>query len=111
MSRLDSYLNKTEIKQREHLHDISRIYLAEIMDARDPLKTGELMVWIVNSGTDRNKRENWVLAKSANSVYGLSVVKTTNCYDYTTSPTSFGWWNPIPYIGNYVFTFNFTNKN
>ena len=105
MSRLDSYLNKTEIKQREHLHDISRIYLAEIMDARDPLKTGELMVWIVNSGTDRNKRENWVLAKSANSVYGLSVVKTTNCYDYTTSPTSFGWWNPIPYIGNYVFIF------
>lgn len=106
MALSNQRLDKNEEILLKKLHDNCRIYMAEIMDARTPLYNGELMVWILNSGTERSNPNNWVVAQCANSTVGLSLnVSTQNKTDFNNQQTSFGWWNPMPYVGNYVFVF------
>lgn len=81
------------------------IYLAEVMDTRSPTKSGEIKVWVVSSGTDKNDPSSWIVAKCSSSLYGTTVNNNQNSTRYEVSPTSFGWWNPMPYVGNYVFIF------
>ena len=106
MSRISAFLSKEEMTSRNNFTDKGRIYMAEVMDTRSPNRYGEILVWILNSSTDRNDPKKWVLAKSCVSNFGLSINNSEiNEPDFETQVTSFGYWNPIPYVGNYVFIF------
>lgn len=88
-----------------HLQDSSRIYMAEVMDTRDPKKVGDIKVWVVNSNTSKDNPKNWVVAHSSTmygNIYNESSVQNSI---YNFSLTSFGSWFTIPYVGNYVFIF------
>ena len=106
MARESAFLTANQIKTRNEVFDKSRIYMAEVMDTRSPTRAGELLVWVLNSNTPRDNPENWVLAKSCVSSFGLSVTDSEVSSDYyDTQVTSYGQWNPIPYVGSYVFIF------
>ena len=88
-----------------HFQDSSRIYMAEIMDTRDPKKIGDLKVWIINSNSERSDPNNWVVAHSC-AVYGNTYNNSSiENSAYSFGLTSFGNWFTIPYVGNYVFIF------
>ena len=106
MSRLSAFLTDIQKKARDEFNDKSRIYMAEVMDTRSPSRSGDILVWILNSGADRADSSKWVLAKSCVSNFGLSINNSeVNAPDYETQVTSYGNWNPVPYVGNYVFIF------
>jgi hypothetical protein len=86
--------------------DVGRIYIAEVMDTRTPLYNGDVLVWVLGSDLDKNNPNNWIIAHNANSMNGITIyTPETSKSTYNTQPTSFGWWNPLPYVGNYVFIF------
>ena len=60
MARLDGYMTTSEFESRNSCFDTGRIYLAEVMDTRNITNAGELKVWILKSGLDREDREKWV---------------------------------------------------
>lgn len=99
-------LTNDDRKALHRYNDVGRIYVAEVMDTRTPLYNGDLMVWILTSGTEKTNPMNWVVAHSANGTCGLTLnLGTQNKTDFSNQQTSFGWWNPLPYVGNYVFVF------
>ena len=105
MPKISNFSPKT-LNNIKNYQDMNRIYIAEIMDARTPLYNGDLMVWVLGSNTDKFNPNNWVIAHSSNIMNGLSVTSPeSNKEDYNIQSTSFGWWNPLPYVGNYVFIF------
>jgi len=97
-------LTEDEKRALKEYHDRNSIYIAEVMDTRTPARNGDIKVWVLNSGTDRNNPENWVTAHQINN-YGLTITDNKIGETYNTQPTGFGVWNTIPYIGNYVFIF------
>lgn len=106
MANIGHKLNRSEIKSLSHNGDVTRIYVAEIMDTRTPMYNGDLKVWVLNSGTEKSNPDNWIIAHSANGTCGLTINTQTQHKDnFNNQQTSFGWWNPIPYVGNYVFIF------
>lgn len=106
MGRQTSFLTAEQIKQRDASFDLSRIYMAEVMDARSPSRSGEILVWVLNSNTPRENPQGWVLAKSCVSNFGLTINDSEVFSDYyDMQVTSYGQWNPVPYVGSYVFIF------
>ena len=106
MANMGHKLNKNEIKTLTKNNDVGRIYIAEVMDTRTPLYNGDIKVWVLNSGTERSNPNNWIIAHSANGTCGVTInTSTQKKEDFNNQQTSFGWWNPMPYIGNYVFVF------
>lgn len=104
MPLMNSRLTNSEKRAVLKYHDDNKIYIAQVMDTRAPLKNGDLKVWILNSGNERENPKNWVIAHPANGCNNvLNFNKVGNLYN--TQETSFGVWNTIPYIGNYVFIF------
>lgn len=106
MPILGAKLSSDEQKSLKQYHDLGRIYIAEIMDSRTPLYNGDLMVWVRNSGTSKDNPKNWVIAHCANNMFGHTVHETlTLNSEFKNQQTSYGWWNPTPYVGNLVFIF------
>lgn len=106
MASMGQHLSKREEKSLKVTNDVGRIYIAEVMDSRTPLYNGDLKVWVLNSGTEKSNPDNWIIAHSANGTCGLTInIQTQNKTNFNNQQTSFGWWNPLPYIGNYVFIF------
>jgi len=105
---MSNFSSSTSLKKENdlsHFQDSGRIYLAEVMDARDPKKIGDLKVWVINSGTAKENPENWVVAHCC-SVYGTTYNSTSvQNSSYSFGLTSFGNWFTMPYVGNYVFIF------
>lgn len=101
--------NRFSIDERNSIkryHDTSRIYVAEIMDTRTPLYNGDLMVWVRNSGTNKEDPKNWVVAHCANNGFGHTIFSSKQMdSNFQNQQTSYGWWNPAPYVGNLVFIF------
>ena len=106
MGRQTAFLNKEQIKTRDESFSESRIYMAEVMDTRSPTRSGEILVWVLNSNTPRENPEGWIMAKSCVSNFGLSINDSeVFSNSYLLQTTSYGQWNPIPYVGSYVFIF------
>lgn len=106
MPRYDSFLTKDEMTSRKKMQDNGRIYIAEVMDARSPSRSGEIKVWILNSNTDKSNPATWVTAKCASNSFGTTINRNIqNTGKYSEQQTSYGWWNPMPYVGTYVFVF------
>ena len=106
MANMGHQLTRNEAKSLKKNNDVGRIYIAEVMDTRTPLYNGDLKVWVLSSGTERHNPNNWIIAHSANGTCGLTLnTSTQNKEDFNNQQTSFGWWNPMPYVGNYVFIF------
>lgn len=106
MARYDSFLTKREEQSRKKLQDNGRIYIAEVMDTRSPSRSGEIKVWVLNSNTDKKDPDTWVVAKCASNSFGTTINRNIqNTNNFKEQPTSYGWWNPIPYVGSYVFIF------
>ena len=106
MGRTSAFLTQQEMDIRKNTSDLSRIYMAEVMDTRSPTRSGEILVWVLNSNTSRENPATWVLARSCVSNYGLTINDSEIQSDeYSTQVTSYGQWNPIPYVGSYVFIF------
>lgn len=106
MGRSSAFLSAKEKRIQQDIADKSRIYMAEVMDSRSPTKYGEILVWVLNSNTERSNPLNWVLAKPCASNFGLTVNDSElNVDNYNTQVTSYGCWNTVPYVGNYVFIF------
>ena len=106
MSRLSAFITTKEKEARNSVADRSRIYMAEVMDARSPSKTGEILVWVLNADKDRTDPENWILAKPVVQSFGLTINNSAISSDYfETQVTSYGNWSPVPYVGSYVFIF------
>lgn len=103
MARLDNHLTQSEKQARNRTFDKSRIYMAEVMDTRSILRGGEIKVWILSSNNDKTNPHNWVTAYYASPSYGTTPVRPNQTN--IDAPVSFGWWNPMPYVGNYVFIF------
>ena len=102
MGNLNGILSSEDKRYRDKLQDNGRIYMAEVMDTRSPLKIGDLKVWIINTNSNKKDPSNWITAKCVSPVYGC----TSNKEDISDDENiSFGWWNPMPYVGNYVFVF------
>lgn len=106
MSRMSAFISNEEKEARNSVADKSRIYMAEVMDTRSPSRSGEILVWILNAARDRSNPTNWILAKPSVQTFGLTVNDSTiNTEYFDTQVTSYGNWNPIPYVGSYVFIF------
>lgn len=104
MPLMNSQYTKQESQALKKFHDDNKIYVAQVMDTRTPLKNGDLKVWVLNSGTEKNNPKNWIIAHPANGCNNaLNLHRVGNLYDR--QETSFGVWNTIPYVGNYVFIF------
>lgn len=102
MGNINGILSADDVKYRDKLQDNGRIYMAEIMDARTPLRNGDLKVWIIKTNSDRKNPKNWITAKCVSPMFGCTANKDSLNTDEN---ISFGWWNPMPYVGNYVFVF------
>lgn len=94
-------LTNREKKILNDTFDVSRIYIAEVMDTRNIARNGEIKVWLLNSNLERENPENWYTAKYSSPFYGVTQFKT-NLDEYNKTPTSFGMWFGMPYVGNYV---------
>jgi len=105
MARLDGHMLETEFESRNSNFDTNRIYLAEVMDTRNITNAGELKVWVLKSGLDREDKEKWVTVSYCSSFFGTSPYKTSEVDNYYNAPKSFGSWFPMPCVGNYVFIF------
>ena len=46
--------------------------MAEVMDTRSITNSGEIKVWVVNSGIPRNASDKWVIASYASPLYGTT---------------------------------------
>lgn len=104
MPIMNTKYTKQESQALKKFHDDNKIYVAQVMDTRAPLKNGDLKVWVLNSGTEKNNPKNWIIAHPANGCNNaLNLNRVGNTFDR--QETSFGVWNTIPYIGNYVFIF------
>lgn len=97
-------LTNREEKILSDTFDVSRIYIAEVMDTRNIARNGEIKVWLLNSNLERNNPQNWYTAKYSSPFYGVTQFKT-NLDEYNKTPTSFGMWFGMPYVGNYVAVF------
>lgn len=106
MSRMSAFISDNEKEARNSVADKSRIYMAEVMDTRSPSRSGEILVWILNAAKERSNPTNWILAKPSVQTFGLTVNDSMiNTDFFDTQVTSYGNWNPIPYVGSYVFIF------
>lgn len=102
MSSMNGILSSRDRDNIKSLHDNSMIYLAEVMDTRSPLRNGDIKVWILKTASNKKDPSNWITAKCVSPMFGNSIPNDTIDSDKN---TSFGWWNPVPYVGNYVFVF------
>lgn len=105
MPRLDNYLTKSEKYSRDRALDVGRIYMAEVMDTRNVDRAGDIKVWIMGSDIPKEDKTRWITASYASSFFGTSPYYANENNDFINSPTSFGAWFPIPFIGNKVFIF------
>lgn len=84
--------------------DTTQIYMAEVMDTRNIYKDGSIMVWVLNSGMATKEKKYWVRAYNCSSCYG-TVAYNPKQITPQEEPKSFGWFNPMPFVGNHVFIF------
>ena len=105
MPRLDNYLTSSEIFSRNRALDPGRIYMAEVMDTRNVTRAGDIKVWIMSSDIPKDDKSRWITASYASSFFGTSPYNPNENNDFINSPTSFGAWFPIPFVGNKVFIF------
>lgn len=94
-------LTNRERKILSDTFDVSRIYIAEVMDTRNIARNGEIKVWLLNSNLERENPQNWYTAKYSSPFYGVTQFRT-NLDEYNKTPTSFGMFFGMPYVGNYV---------
>ena len=105
MPRLGRTFSKNEQKNLQKYWDVGRIYMAEVMDTRNLLRAGEIKVWVIGSQIPRDDASRWITANYASSFYGTTPYEANDTKDFDYSPTSFGAWFPMPFIGNRVFIF------
>ena len=105
MPRLGRTFSKNEQKNLQKYLDVGRIYMAEVMDTRNLLRAGEIKVWVIGSQIPRDDASRWITANYASSFYGTTPYEANDTKDFDYSPTSFGAWFPMPFIGNRVFIF------
>lgn len=105
MPIMNSKLSSAEKSSLKSFHDNNGIYIAEVMDTRSPNKNGDIKVWILNSGTEKGNPINWVVAHSANSIGSTLFENVMKLDSFAYQSTSYGVWNTVPYVGNYVFIF------
>ena len=102
MGSMNSVLTQRDRDNIKSMQDTSMIYLAEVMDTRSPLRNGEIKVWIVKTASNKKDPSNWVTARCVSPMFGNTITNDAISNDKN---MSYGWWNPIPYVGNYVFVF------
>lgn len=105
MPRLDNFFTKKEHKNLGKYLDKGRIYMAEVMDTRNILRGGEIKVWVIGSEIPREDYRRWITASYASSFYGTTPYEANDMKEFDYTPTSFGAWFPMPFVGNRVFIF------
>lgn len=102
MSSMNGLLTQKDRDNIKSMKDNSMIYLAEVMDTRSPLRNGEIKVWIIKTASNKKDPSNWITARCVSPMFGNTI--NDDSYDEDKN-ISYGWWNPVPYVGNYVFVF------
>lgn len=102
MPRIDSYLTKHELENRNRTFDKNRIYFAEVMDTRDPLHAGRIKVWVMGQDIPREDRSRWIIARHLSPYYGNAPIPAGGG---NLSVTSYGSNDAIPYNGSIVAIF------
>lgn len=105
MAKFNSKLTNAQKENIKKRFDTGRIYMAEVMDVRNTSRAGELLVYIIDSGLNKNDSRNWIVACYASNFYGTTPSEKNSSPDYARDPKSFGSWFPMPCVGNYVFIF------
>ena len=73
MSTVTYHITNSEKKGITRAQDVSRIYVAEVMDTRCPLNNGDIKVWVLDSFTNKKDPTNWITAKSSTGIYGNTI--------------------------------------
>lgn len=105
MPRLDRILSVSEKEQRLTSLDPGRIYIGEVMDTRNVTRGGEIKVWILGSTIPKEDKDRWVTCSYASTLFGTTPHTPKSKIGWKDSPTSFGNWTPMPFVGNLVFLF------
>lgn len=109
MSTVGYNINYSDVAGITKTRDTSRIYIAEVMDTRSPVKNGDIKVWIISSGSSKKDPKNWITARCGCGIFGNTITSSKEDikkdFEYNSQNTSFGNWLTIPYVGNHVFIF------
>lgn len=88
--------------EKKGVFDPSRVYMAQVMDTRDPLHAGRIKVWIVGSNIPREEYKKWIICKHASAFYGVTPIENNGKFK---SPIAYGSISNIPYPTSYVMIF------
>lgn len=80
------------------------IQLGEVMDNRDPTRSGKLKVWIKNSQSVKSSKDSWITCRYSSSFAGRTG-GSSGATSYDEFPKSYGFWAVPPDVGAVVAVF------
>lgn len=85
------------------------IQIGVVMDNRDPLRSGRLKIWILNSQSDKDSADSWITASYLAPFAGRTPGRP-GAGSYQQFPKGYGFWAVPPDVGTTVAVF-FANGN